>query len=121
MTVYFNASAETSPCTRYVTAILVVQSIIALKGTNRFLFVQAKDVQSSTPLHIASTYGHPEVARLLLSSGCDMRALDSDLRTPLHKACQEGNEGVAFVLLEAAEEQFGQEYVRTVSTSFTSL
>ena len=42
---------------------------------------EPRDCQQSTPLHLASTYNHPNVAMILLKHGdANPRALDNDLR-----------------------------------------
>ena len=42
---------------------------------------EPRDFQDSTPLHLASTYNHPNVAMTLLKDGdANPRALDNDLR-----------------------------------------
>ena len=42
---------------------------------------EPKDCQGSTPLHLASTYNHPNVALTLLKNGnTNLRALDNDFR-----------------------------------------
>ena len=42
---------------------------------------EPRDFQDSTPLHLASTYNHPNVAITLLKNGdANPRALDNDLR-----------------------------------------
>ncbi|OJJ78618.1 ankyrin repeat domain-containing protein [Aspergillus glaucus CBS 516.65] len=53
-----------------------------------------------TPLLLAATYGHAEVARLLLDNGMDPNASDSSFRPPLYMACLEGHAAVVNVLLE---------------------
>lgn len=53
-----------------------------------------------TPLLLAATYGHAEVAHLLLDNGMDPNASDSSFRTPLYMACLEGHAAVVNVLLE---------------------
>ena len=52
--------------------------------------VGAKTKNGSTPLHLASLYGHVEVARLLLDSGADKEAKCNIGVSPLYQASQEG-------------------------------
>jgi len=44
-----------------------------------------KGVNLSTPLHLATTHGHEEVIRLLISSGAVIDCWDGHLKTPLHQ------------------------------------
>lgn len=53
--------------------------------------VQAMDKAQMTPLHIASVYGHDEIARMLIKIGCNIRCKDEENGTPLHLAAAEGN------------------------------
>jgi ankyrin repeat protein len=48
--------------------------------------VTAKDDHLSTPLHLASSSGIPEIVRLLIDSGADVTEKDGSSRTPLHLA-----------------------------------
>ena len=41
-----------------------------------------------TPLHTASEYGYPDVARLLLEHGTEINARDKHSSTPLHLVIQ---------------------------------
>jgi ankyrin repeat protein len=53
-----------------------------------------------TPLHLASSGGHVELARVLLEHGAVATAQDGDGSTPLHRASSEGHVELAQVLLE---------------------
>ena len=60
-------------------------------GTMRLLIdhgadVKAKDDIQSTPLHMASSSGIPELVQLLIEHGADVRGQDRSNRTPLHLA-----------------------------------
>ena len=48
--------------------------------------VTAKDEGLSTPLHLASSSGFPEIMRLLIDHGADVTSRDESRRTPLHLA-----------------------------------
>ena len=49
------------------------------------------DIQKSGHLHLASTYGHPDIVAALIEAGAAINALDEAHKTPLHRAAQEGN------------------------------
>ncbi len=93
--------------------VTAVRKLLAADGISR----EPRDVQQSTPLHIASTYDHVDVAAILLREGADPRAVDEDRRTPLHEACLEGNEEIVRVLLQEGKERFGEDYARSVRIS----
>jgi ankyrin repeat protein len=59
----------------------IVQLLIE-KGAN----VSAQDETRSTPLHLASSSGIPEITRLLINHGASVTAQDQTHRTPLHLA-----------------------------------
>jgi hypothetical protein len=73
----------------------------------KFLITEhSQDVQASgfgnntTPLHLASSRGHVEVARVLLKHGAVITAQDKYGKTPLHWASSRGHLELARVLLE---------------------
>ena len=74
--------------------------------------MDAKDVQDCTPLHLAATYDHLEIAEVLLDAGADPQSISNEHNTPLHEACLEGNAAIVNLLLEKSEEKFGQDYAR---------
>merc|ERR1719458_892995 len=73
---------------------------------------EPKDVQESTPLHLAATYDHLHIAEVLLDAEADPQSVSNDGTTPLHEACLEGNTGIVTVLLEKSETKFGSDYAR---------
>lgn len=75
---------------------------------------EPKDVQDSTPLHLAATYNNYNVANLLLRKKANPRSFDKDHRTPLHEACLEGHFSIARLILTESEREFGQEYVSNI-------
>ncbi len=54
--------------------------------------------EGQTPLHRASGYGGPDVARLLIDRGADVNAVDARGQTPLHLAVAQNNPKVADLL-----------------------
>jgi hypothetical protein len=72
------------------------------------LDVNAKVYADQTPLHMASTRGHADVAQVLLDYEADINAQDSAKWTPLHMASAGGHPKVMQLLLErgaALDEQ----------------
>ena len=76
--------------------------------STRALDVNAKDFEGWTPLHTASSWGHAEVAQVLLDYEADINAQDRLKWTPLHSASAHGHPKVMQLLLErgaALDEQ----------------
>jgi ankyrin repeat protein len=65
--------------------------------------VNAKNGFGSTPLHLASFYGHVQVMKELREHEADIEAEDNVGRTPLHLACSFGNLSVVNELLSPNE------------------
>ena len=76
----------------------------------RFIFGRCSDLNSLdprvgnagylTPLHVASQYGHFDVAHLLLDRGADVNVCDEKGRTPLHFASNQGYLAIARLLID---------------------
>ncbi|KAJ3155905.1 hypothetical protein HDU89_005463 [Geranomyces variabilis] len=62
-----------------------------------------------TPLHQACTYGHADIARLLLSRRICVNVYDSEGWTPLHCACAEGHVECVRLLGRCRGEEEGQD------------
>ena len=56
-----------------------------------------------TPLHIAASEGHAEVAQLLIDRGANVNAKDKDGRTPLHYAAYGYVEVIVLLLWRGAD------------------
>lgn len=74
--------------------------------------VNAEDKHLVTPLHVAASTGHEEVARKLIQSGADVHKEDRWKSTALHKAAANGQVEVAEMLLRSgaqagAEDEWG--------------
>ena len=62
--------------------------------------VNAKSERGATPLHRAATFGHKEIAELLIDKGADVNAVGGLLGwTPLHSAANGGHKEVAELLI----------------------
>ena len=58
-------------------------------------------IHGMTPLHVASSRGHIDLAKFLIEIGADINAPDEDGETPLHRALsQKGNYAMARLLIE---------------------
>ena len=51
-------------------------------------FLQARDKQLLTPLHLACSYEKTDVAKILLEAGAVIRCTSEKLQTPLHKVLE---------------------------------
>ena len=114
---YGEASSELIDCARYgevdaVRAILDVWSPGKRKddhlppddSTGRpARIVDASDASGSTPLHKACANKHASTARLLLSRGADVHALNGSGNTPLHWAASAGGSDCVALLLGHAD------------------
>ena len=62
--------------------------------------VSAQAEDGRTPLHLASSNGGVDVARMLVERGADVSAQAKDRRTPLHLVSSNGGVDVARMLVE---------------------
>jgi hypothetical protein len=60
----------------------------------------ARDSEGWTPLYIAASMGHADVAELLINHGAEVNAKNNYGYTPLHLAAREGHLDVVRLLLE---------------------
>ena len=57
----------------------------------------------ATPVHLASCYGHLDVAKYLIDRGAEVESNDKDGMSPLHYASKEGNlDTVKYLVLAGA-------------------
>jgi len=82
-------------------------TMCGLQNVVKFLAIEhSRDLNSrgfddeSTALHVASTYGHLEIAHVLVEHGVDTTACTNWRRTPLHVASEYGHVEVVRFLLE---------------------
>ena len=67
-------------------------------------WINAKDNIGFTPLHMAVTMGHREMAELLLVQGADVDARDTFGQTSLHQAARWGHKDLAeFLIAKGAD------------------
>ena len=62
-------------------------------------FLNDRDENGHTPLHLSTIRGHKEIAELLIAKGADVNAKLQDGFTPLHYAADEGHKEVVELLI----------------------
>uniref|UniRef100_A0A383VVW6 Uncharacterized protein n=1 Tax=Tetradesmus obliquus TaxID=3088 RepID=A0A383VVW6_TETOB len=78
----------------------VVRLLLQQPGIHHSLEVKTADARAR-PLHMAVTWGHTEVVRLLLEAGADAtKRAGSDLNTPLHLSALNGFAEIVQLLLQ---------------------
>jgi len=76
--------------------------------------VRATDDDGRTALHHAATYGHANIALILLDAGADIDAREEDGETPLHYAAWRSEVDVAELLVEfGADLEIRNDWGRT--------
>jgi uncharacterized protein len=73
---------------------------------------EAHNPDGWTPLHLASFFGHPDLARFLVQSGApvDVRSTNAMTNTPLHAAIAGRKAELVKLLLEAGADANAQQY-----------
>ena len=79
---------------------------------NEYIDISKGDIQGSTALHIAATYNHPEIERLLLKAGASVSTKDKEGQNVLHRAAQEGNFRCSEALVESLEQNELEDIIR---------
>ncbi|CAM9873479.1 unnamed protein product, partial [Ectocarpus sp. 12 AP-2014] len=82
----------------------VVRAIVEIGGARPSFSAQTKVLASSSPLHVASRYGHAGVAAVLLELGAVVDARDTFGFTPLCYAAGNGHVKAIEVLLGAGAD-----------------
>ena len=67
----------------------------------------AHDDRGGTPLHVAASKGHTDLARMLIENGTDLNAIDSRRQTPLDMANLNRHITLVMMLQNAAKDQPG--------------
>jgi hypothetical protein len=80
----------------------VVKMILAVEGTKDLETVGGR--RDSTPLHVASAYGHTEVVKVLLAAGASPLAVNSKGRTGLLTAAENGETEIIKMLLASGAD-----------------
>ena len=102
-------------------AVWGVHFIIEFLINERSQEVRSQDSPGDvTPLHLASLYGHVEVARMLVEHGADVAAQTEHGVTPLHAASAMGQVEVARMLVErgadvATQNKYGETSLHAAS------
>lgn len=68
-----------------------MESLLDRRLGDKAADVNARSIESYTPLHFAARDGRLEMLSLLIEKGANVRAQTKELRTPLHIACVKGH------------------------------
>lgn len=88
--------------------VALVRAIIETGGARASASVGTKVLASSTPLHVASRYGHAGAAAVLLELGAAVDARDTIGATPLQYAAGNGHLKTMEVLLDVGAETLAE-------------
>ena len=84
--------------------IYITKNVVTKHDVARFIHsfedINAKTSYGITPLHVAPTWNHLDIAKLLIENGANVNAKASDGETPLHWAASGGNLDIAKLLVE---------------------
>ena len=78
----------------------------------RSIDLEAQDKQKSTPLHIATIYGHSDIACKLIEIRVKTSWLDKKRQNVLHKATALGHHNIVKMVLENASEDEKEELIQ---------
>ena len=92
----------------------VLQNQMLDKFPNKQTFINQKNANGQTPLHMACMYGHQKMVEYLIENNADIHSKDSDGYQPLHYAAQRGHRFIVEALLyKGAKPNAMGEYNRT--------
>lgn len=80
---------------------------------DRCVIDACSSLDGCTALHAAARAGHVNLVRLLLESGADALAVDSEMRTPLHHVAAAGHGICVKALLDAGSDPEGASSLHT--------
>uniref|UniRef100_A0A0K0FDS6 ANK_REP_REGION domain-containing protein n=1 Tax=Strongyloides venezuelensis TaxID=75913 RepID=A0A0K0FDS6_STRVS len=84
------------------------------------VFVDVRDDDNYTPLHIASSNGFFNIVQLLISYGADVNATDNALMTPLMHSCSSGSIKVAELLVNSGANVFATSFYQVDVISYAA-
>lgn len=101
------------------------RKFFTMTGTVRLLVaygadVNAVDMTYSTPLHVASLSGVPEVVRILIEGGAEVNAQDETHLTPLHMASLFGDLETVQLLIKHGADVTGHDWNHKTPLHFAS-
>ena len=82
--------------------------------------MNAQDKGGLIPLHNASSYGHVDIASLLIKHSALVNATDRWAFTPLHEACQKGRTQLCTLLLSYGADPLMKNQVTSIVSVLSS-
>ncbi|CEF69399.1 Ankyrin repeat and Ankyrin repeat-containing domain-containing protein [Strongyloides ratti] len=89
-------------------------------GLKLGIFVDVRDDDNYTPLHIAASNGFVDIVKLLISYGADVNATDNALMTPLMHSCFSGCIEVAEILISNGANVFATSFYQIDVISYAA-
>ena len=85
-----------------------------------FEIINCVNSDAFTPLHLASSEGHPHLIEILVQFGAQIDARNNNFRTPLHIACLRGHLTVIKALVTAGADINAKDIDNNTPTHFCS-
>ena len=85
-----------------------------------FEIINCVNSDAFTPLHLASSEGHPHLIEILVQFGAQIDARNNNFRTPLHIACLRGHLTVIKALVTAGADINAKDVDNNTPTHFCS-